>query len=71
MLSPSLGKSEYGFTFWTFTINVGFSVADLVFPELKKSAKFFVFPSALLHVLRKHSEEYPKDKSKRKHKVRN
>ena len=63
MLSLGARQSENSLTFRTFTVYVGLSVADHISSQLEKAAEYFIFPSALSNVFRKHSEEHPEDKT--------
>lgn len=48
-----------------FFIDVSFSVSEFIFTELKESAEFLVFSSALLYIPREHAEEHNVDKYSR------
>ncbi len=50
MLAFSFRESQDCFTMGAFSVNVSFSVAELITAELKESAEFLIFASAFLYV---------------------
>ena len=50
MLTFCFGEAKNGFTGFTFTVDVSFSVTEFIFSELKKSAEFIVFTASRVDV---------------------
>ena len=61
MLTLGLGEAEHRLAGFTFTINVGLSVAKFVFAKLEEATEFIILAAARVDVSRHHSEHNPNE----------